>query len=195
MFKTLLENIPVLVVTVIATITGGTAVSKIAGELQPLGAANERQIQEISNVITTREPTLTVTSTPTSLVTSTGTPIPTSKTTTTTASGKSFTLAELATHNTKNSCYVAFNKTVYDVSTNPSWQNCRHHGISGGSDITSRFPHSTSYLATLQKVGTLTGGASSSNSGNTSDSDDDDENENEDEHEDENEIENEREDD
>jgi len=66
-----------------------------------------------------------------------------------------FTPATLALHNRTGDCYIAYRGTVYDVSVNPSWAGCRHHGTSGGADITALFPHSTSYLNSLPIVGIL----------------------------------------
>lgn len=66
-----------------------------------------------------------------------------------------FTLEMLATHNKPQDCYIAYSGTVYDVSNHSQWENCTHHGITGGQDITLKFPHPTSYLSTLPVVGTL----------------------------------------
>ena len=90
--------------------------------------------------------------------------------------GATFTLASLALHNKPGDCYVAYNGVVYNVSKHPSWSSCNHHGIAGGIDITSRFPHSTSYFSTLPKMGTLIGGQTGGGSGtggSTEDSEDD----------------------
>jgi predicted heme/steroid binding protein len=76
-----------------------------------------------------------------------------------TPGNSNFTLTTLSLHNTSGDCYVAYNSTVYDVSNHPSWQGCIHHGINGGSDITSRFPHSTSYFSSLPIVGQLINGS------------------------------------
>lgn len=80
------------------------------------------------------------------------TPTPNSSTQNTT-----FTLAELSTHKQTGDCYVSYSGIVYDVSNNFSWQGCVHKGVKGGQDITAIFPHPTSYLATLKKVGIYTG--------------------------------------
>lgn len=112
------------------------------------------------------------------------------------ATSTGMTLAQLAKHNTSSSCYVAYNGIVYNVSGNIAWSGCTHHGVSGGTDITKSFPHSTSYLSTLPVVGKLTKSqstSSGSNTGSTSNRDDDDENENEREHEEERENEDEHE--
>ncbi|MEI7579410.1 MAG: cytochrome b5 domain-containing protein [bacterium] len=66
-----------------------------------------------------------------------------------------FDAASLATHNKSGDCYVAYNGIVYSVSSNAQWGGCRHNGITGGQDITSRFPHPTSYLSSLPKVGSF----------------------------------------
>jgi predicted heme/steroid binding protein len=78
-----------------------------------------------------------------------------------------FTPQTLATHNTAGNCYVAYNGTVYDVSAHPSWTGCSHHGASGGIDISSFFPHPTTYFNGLPVMGTygvpgttVSGGAS-----------------------------------
>ena len=98
------------------------------------------------------KPTITVTSTP--------------------VLGVVFTMTSLALHNTTDDCYVGYDGVVYDVSNNASWADCNHHGITGGIDITSRFPHSTSYFNTLPKVGSLTGGQTNSGGQSGDDMDD-----------------------
>lgn len=101
-----------------------------------------------------------------------------------------FTAATLATHNSPNDCYIAHNGNVYDVSHEPAWSGCRHHGAQGGIDITSFFPHPISYLANVPKVGTyqsaaVTSGGSAVSSDSVSQTsrhdkdDDDDEDEDE----------------
>jgi predicted heme/steroid binding protein len=65
-----------------------------------------------------------------------------------------FTPQTLALHNTSGDCYVAYQGTVYDVSAHPSWVGCTHHGVSGGVDITSFFPHPTTYFNGLPVKGT-----------------------------------------
>lgn len=109
----------------------------------------------------------------------------------TVASTNTITLAELKKHNTANSCYVAYKSVVYNVTNHSSWRNCSHHGVSGGRDITSIFPHPTSYFSTLPKVGTLvdaSGNPTSSKSGTgavtrTDDDDDHEDDEHEEDHE------------
>lgn len=71
------------------------------------------------------------------------------------SSTKSFTIDQLATYNQNGNCYIAYQNLIYDVSNNSSWIGCRHHGINGGRDITSIFPHSTSYFSTLTVIGNL----------------------------------------
>lgn len=66
------------------------------------------------------------------------------------------TLAELATHNTVASCYVAYAGTVYDVTGDKQWKNCIHFGVLGGTDITIDFPHALSYFDGISVVGELT---------------------------------------
>ncbi len=96
-----------------------------------------------------------------------------------------FTLQDLATHNTSTSCYVGFNGKVYDVTNVISWSGCVHHGIRGGQDITSRFPHPLSYLTGIPIVGNLVdsnGNSTASTTGTKGDGDsDDDEHESEEE--------------
>lgn len=76
------------------------------------------------------------------------------------------TLSELAKYNKAGSCYVAYNSVVYNVSNTSSWSGCTHHGIRGGQDITSRFPHPTSYLGGIPVVGKLvSSGSTSANNG------------------------------
>lgn len=78
-------------------------------------------------------------------------------------STKIYDSVSLKTHNTSSSCFVAYNGTVYNVTNNPQWNGCYHHGIKGGIDISSLFPHPVSYLSTLPVVGKY---SSSSGSGN-----------------------------
>ena len=85
-----------------------------------------------------------------------------------------FTIEGLALHNKPGDCYIGYNGIVYNVSNNPSWLTCNHHGIVGGIDITSRFPHSTSYFNSLPKMGTLIGGQTSNGTGGTGEEDDND---------------------
>jgi predicted heme/steroid binding protein len=219
MVKDILNSIPVLLISIVATVTGGTAISKVAQDIQPALANDMREVQEVRAAAT--DPTITpsLIDTQETIPTSTGTipstsiPLPTlttgnGSTQSNIATSNTFTQATLAQHNTAGSCYVAYNKVIYDVSNHPSWQNCMHHGTTGGRDITSTFPHSTSYFNSLPKVGTLTSGSTSgsgSSSGTSgSHEDDDDESdeeeerqEDEDEHEseDEDELEIENEDD
>ena len=111
-----------------------------------------------------------------------------------------FTAVSLASHNTSSSCYIAYSGKVYDVSSHPSWGGCSHHGVSGGQDITSIFPHPISYLSSVPNVGTFGGSAANNGNGNTTivrKDDDDDEREEEEieyEYEDEKEEEKEKED-
>jgi predicted heme/steroid binding protein len=112
------------------------------------------------------------------LVTSTGKAATVSKSSST--SGKIpnnvFTAETLALHNKPGDSYIAYNGIVYDVSNHPSWATGVHHGMPAGVDITSRFPHPVSYLASLPIVGTYVGGtstASGSNNSNGSNTSDD----------------------
>ena len=73
--------------------------------------------------------------------------------------GTVFDAASLALHDGRDgTCYIAYNGQVYDVSSHPSWVNCTHHGIQGGRDITSVFPHPVSRLNGLPVVGTYSNG-------------------------------------
>lgn len=204
MFKELVTNIPVVVVSIIATVTGGTAVAKVAREMQTQNTVQARQVVELRDQTPTPTVTVIVTQTATAPI---ATPQPT-QTNESFADVGAFTLATLATHNISGDCFVAYKGIVYNVSAHPSWQTCTHHGTQGGRDITSIFPHATSYFSTLPKVGTLQGGSTGTPGSSISrDSDDDneedereedereDEDENEDEQEDENEVEDESEDD
>lgn len=93
----------------------------------------------------------------------------TSSNSTSTSTANVFTPETLALHNTAGNCYVAYNGTVYDVSNNPSWANCAHHGAHGGIDITTFFPHPVNYFDGLPKVGTYVSGSGTSGvSGSTS---------------------------
>jgi cytochrome b involved in lipid metabolism len=112
-----------------------------------------------------------------------------------TATTGTITSAQLATHNTSTSCWVAYSGKVYDVTGNVNWNGCSHHGANGGTDITKSFPHSTTYFNTLKVVGTIgtTSGNSNGTNNNSNDNDDNDddrdERENENEREDEDEWE------
>lgn len=68
-----------------------------------------------------------------------------------------FSAAELKTHNTSSSCYVAYNAKVYDVTNDRSWRSCYHHGVRGGIDMTSIFPHPLYYLDTVPMIGNYSG--------------------------------------
>ena len=94
-------------------------------------------------------------------------PAPTPAPTPAPVSNFTFTTATLAQHNKAGDCYVAYNGVVYDVSNHSSWVGCVHHGIAGGTDITSRFPHPTSYLSSLPRVGTISTASSGGTSGST----------------------------
>jgi predicted heme/steroid binding protein len=88
-------------------------------------------------------------------------------------SANSFNSTTLALHNKQGDCYVAYNGTVYNVSNHPSWNNCAHHGITGGRDISSIFPHSTTYFASLPVVGTFSNSTTGGSTGTTTHVDDD----------------------
>jgi len=88
--------------------------------------------------------------------------------------GQSLDLTSLALHNKAGDCYIAYNGVVYNVSNHPSWSGCGHHGIQGGTDITSKFPHSTSYLSSLPVVGRLVGGSTTGGGNNNGNFNDDD---------------------
>lgn len=73
---------------------------------------------------------------------------------------KEFTLDELATYNGKdgNRAYIAYDRTVYDVTDHPKWKTAIHAGQAAGADLTGileKSPHGTSKLANLPIVGTL----------------------------------------
>ena len=71
-----------------------------------------------------------------------------------------FDAASLALHNgTNGTCYIAYNGQVYDVTGNASWVNCMHHGVQGGRDVTSVFPHPVSRLNGIPVVGTYSNGS------------------------------------
>ncbi|MCA9386191.1 hypothetical protein KC717_06105 [Candidatus Dojkabacteria bacterium] len=118
-----------------------------------------------TNTITptpTSSSTPTVTPTTSPSVTSTPTPSPTptptqSSTPTPTPTSSGMTESELAIHNKTGDCYIAYSGKVYNVSSHKEWNNCRHHGISGGIDITSVFPHPTSYLNSLTIISDYSG--------------------------------------
>lgn len=80
-----------------------------------------------------------------------------------TTSGQTFTLAQLALHNKSGDCFVAYKGTVYDISNTSAWAGCKHHGAVGGTDITSIFPHSTTYFNSLPVVGKLVSSANNTN--------------------------------
>jgi predicted heme/steroid binding protein len=186
MVKELMQNIPVIVVTGIAAITSGTAVSKIATELNPLLANKGTEIREArtGSVENSTDSKLVVNNDSAASAAGSTSVTTASVAKPQVAAGTQFTLATLAQHNQSGDCYVAYKTVVYDVSSNPSWQGCTHHGKSGGSDITAVFPHSTSYFNSLPKAGTLIGGSTGGGTTTRTDDDDDDEHEEEDERED-----------
>lgn len=165
MVKDLLNAIPVLIITLVATVTSGTALSRVADELKPTLAKTEHSLQEANTIQATISPTVILPTDTTNqaidqnteivlentTLSSSGTANARAKTTSTT----SFSTATLAQHNTPGNCYIAYKGIVYNVSTHPSWSTCFHHGIRGGRDITLLFPHSTTYFATLARVGTI----------------------------------------
>lgn len=71
------------------------------------------------------------------------------------ASAGGFTTATLAVHNKSGDCYVAFSGKVYNLNNVAAWSGCSHHGMRGGVDITSVFPHSTSYFNSIPVVGVM----------------------------------------
>lgn len=83
--------------------------------------------------------------------------------------GIELTLSELAAYNGQSGqpAYVAYDNVIYDVTNHPLWTGGKHNGASAGTDITTTFPHSISYLASLPIIGRL---VASSNTGNTSSS-------------------------
>lgn len=101
--------------------------------------------------------TTTSNTTATDTTNKTDTQIDTTTTTTNSNSTKAFTATELSTHDTTSSCYVAFDGKVYDVTNDRTWRGCYHHGVRGGVDITSIFPHPLYYLDTLTIVGDYSG--------------------------------------
>ena len=180
MIREIVNNIPVLVISIIATITGGSAVGKVAQTLNPDMLSDHREVREVQTSVPTDSVTPTVTPTPSGTIlvespipTITTKPTTTTKPKTSVASTTQFTLATLKTHNTQGNCFVAYNGVVYDVANSAAWAGCTHHGVHGGTDITSIFPHSTSYFSTLKKVGTLTGGSTPTGTGGNHTGDDD----------------------
>lgn len=180
--KELFESFPVLVISIIATITGGTAVNKVVQEIKASAPNNEPKVVEVKKleITPTVLPTLEITPPAELPTTSPNTIQPVG---TKNDQNSLFTAATLALHNKPGDCFVAYKGIVYNVSSHPSWASCRHHGTSGGRDITSIFPHSTSYFLTLSKVGTI----STSNSSTPTKPSDDDDHEDEKEEEDEDE--------
>jgi predicted heme/steroid binding protein len=70
------------------------------------------------------------------------------------------TLATLATYNGKSGqpAYIAFEGTVFDVSSIANWKSGSHHGVKAGTDITDVFassPHSKSILKLAVVIGKL----------------------------------------
>lgn len=124
-----------------------------------------------TDTTTTPDPVPAVVETaPVETVTAEPAPVETAPTTPSQGSVNEFTAATLAQHNTGSTCYIAHNGTVYDITGNASWANCRHHGARGGVDITASFPHPISYLNSANAVGTYvesTGGGSPSYSAPT----------------------------
>jgi cytochrome b involved in lipid metabolism len=129
MIKELFTNIPVLVVTGVAAVTSGSAVSKIAAQYAPELATNNIAVREAKKVDTSSSdvsPALFVTG-DTPVSGNINQQASASAQTAATVTAGQFTLATLALHNKPGDCYVAYKTVVYDVSTPPSWQSCTHH--------------------------------------------------------------------
>lgn len=189
MFGFIGKNIPTAIVGIIATITTGTAVTKAYVELEPLFQSRNHAVVEARFVPTPSTGAQQVTTDGTTPPDSSGAPMGSdsgaSQITPTVAlpvptqqqinQGTAvFDAASLKLHNTGSSCFIAYSGTVYDVTNHPSWSGCTHHGQTGGKDITSIFPHSTSYFATLPKVGTFVGSNQTPSPTKGGDDDDDD---------------------
>lgn len=161
----------------LATISSGYAIHKVIEQKSNDATQNQTNTTETTtdssvSLVTNDSQTPTVTTTEVTTSADTG-----SATLGLTPGTATFTLAELATHNKSGDCYVAYNGTVYDVSNDFSWSGCSHHGISGGQDITSLFPHPTSYLSRIPAVGILESGTATATTTNTSIGKNEDENE------------------
>ena len=149
----------------------GAAGAQLIRHLIPVNTNKATTINELTTVPATPTNTVTDTSTKTNttppkkdtstttqpkVTTPTPTPEPTptppAKPTVTT-----FNASDLKSHASSSSCYVAYNGKVYDVTNDGSWRRCYHHGVPGGIDITSIFPHPLYYLDTLPIVGNYSG--------------------------------------
>jgi predicted heme/steroid binding protein len=70
---------------------------------------------------------------------------------------KVFTASELSAYDGNNGGpeYIAINGTVYDITSFNLLKNGKHHGVTGGRDVTDIFVHKTSILKRLPVVGIL----------------------------------------
>jgi len=70
---------------------------------------------------------------------------------------RAFTAEELGAFDGANGVpeYIAINGIVYDVSEVQLLKGGRHHGVTGGKDVTDLFVHKKNILNRLKVVGTL----------------------------------------
>lgn len=54
-----------------------------------------------------------------------------------------------------NPSYIAINGVVYDITGVHIFRDGRHHGVTGGNDVTKLFVHKPAILNRLKVVGTL----------------------------------------
>lgn len=72
-------------------------------------------------------------------------------------SEKIFTLDELSKYNGENDMpsYIAIKGIVYDISNLAILKGGKHHGVTGGKDVTKIFPHDINILKRAKVVGRL----------------------------------------
>lgn len=68
-----------------------------------------------------------------------------------------FTIDEVSKYNGEdgNPSYIAIKGIVYDISNIAILKNGKHHGVTGGKDVTKIFPHDINILKRAKVVGKL----------------------------------------
>ena len=71
--------------------------------------------------------------------------------------GRIFTLDELRKYDGENGnpSYIAIKGIIYDISSVALLRNGKHHGVTGGKDVTNIFPHDINILKRVKVVGRL----------------------------------------